>query len=201
MCPMMIEAATDYLSPNSVQNYMFQTFTGLTPSVTDDSDANAYDLLDINYYGQTQSAGVQIAFYQTGVMMGTPTSPLSMTTYVNEIWLKDAATAAVMTLLLASTQVPANLQGQSMILVTLQSVINQALNNGTISVNKTLTTSQQMYVTSVTNDPDAWHQVQDIGYWVNCVIVVVGIEYQAKYTLVYSKDDVINFVSGTHVLI
>jgi len=201
MCPMMIEAATDYVAPNSVQNYMFQTFSGLTPSVTDDSDANAYDLLDINYYGQTQSAGVQIAFYQTGVMMGTSTSPLSMTTYVNEIWLKDAATAAVMTLLLASTQVPANLQGQSMILVTLQSVINQALNNGTISVNKTLTTSQQMYVTSVTNDPDAWHQVQDIGYWVNCVIVVVGIEYQAKYTLVYSKDDVINFVSGTHVLI
>jgi len=88
-----------------------------------------------------------------------------------------------------------------MILVTLQNVINQALNNGTISVNKTLTTSQQMYVTSVTNDPDAWHQVQDIGYWVNCVIVVVGNEYQAKYTLVYSKDDVINFVSGTHVLI
>lgn len=201
MCPMMIEAATNYDAPNSVQNYMFQIFPTLTPSVTDDSDANAYDALSINYYGQTQEAGVQIAFYQTGVLQGPPTSPLGMNTYVNEIWLKDAATVAIMNLLLAQTQVPANQQGINMILGTLQGVINAALNNGTISVNKTLTTSQQMYITSVTNDPTAWYQVQDIGYWVNCVIVVVGSAYEAQYTLVYSKDDVINFVSGTHVLI
>ena len=201
MCPMMIEAATNYLAPNSVQNYMFQIFSTLTPSVTTDADASTYDALKINYYGQTQEAGVQIAFYQRGIMQGTPTSPLGMNTYVNEIWLKDAATAALMTLLLAQTQVPANMQGRGMLLNTLQEVVNQALLNGVISVNKTLTTSQKGYIENVTNDPDAWYQVQTIGYWLDCVIVAVGPDYQAQYTLVYSKDDVINFVSGTHVLI
>ena len=200
MAPMMIEAATNYDAINAVQNYMFQVFN-LTPSVTSDSDANAYDALGINYYGQTQTAGAQIDFYQRGVMQGPPTSPQTFSVYVNEIWLKDAATAALATLLLAQTQVPANVQGEAAILGTLQGVINQALLNGTISVNKTLSTSQQMYVTSVTGDPTAWHQVQDIGYWVNVAIVPVGPNYEAQYILVYSKNDVINFVSGTHVLI
>ena len=201
MCPMMILAATNYDAPNAVQNYMFQIFPGLTPSVNDDADANVYDALSVNYYGQTQEAGSNISFYQTGVLQGTPTNPLGMNTYANEIWLKDAATAAVMTLLLAQTQLPANQQGVNSLLVTLQGVVNQALLNGTISVNKTLTASQQMYITSITNDPYAWYQVQDIGYWLNAVIVVVGNNYEAQYTLVYSKDDVVNFVSGTHVLI
>jgi len=201
MCPMIIEACTDYLSINSVQNYEFQIFPTLTPSVTTDAAANGYDAIGVNYYGQTQEAGVQIAFYQTGTLQGPPTSPLAMNTYVNEIWLKDAATSAIMTLLLAQTQVPANSQGRLMILGSLQSVVTQALNNGTISVNKTLTVSQQMFITSVTGDPDAWHQVQDIGYWLDCLIIAVGPDYQAQYTLVYSKDDVINFVSGTHTLI
>lgn len=201
MAPMMIEAATNYDAINAVQNYMFQIFN-LTPSVTTDSDAAAYDAIKVNYYGQTQTAGNQIEFYQTGVLQGPPTSPINMGVYVNEIWLKDAATAAIATLLLAQTQVPANTQGQAAILGTLQSVIDQALLNGTISVNKTLTTSQQMYITSVTNDPTAWHQVQDIGYWVGCVIIQTAPNvYEAQYTLVYSKNDVINFVEGTHILI
>jgi Protein of unknown function (DUF3383) len=200
MGPMMIEAATNYDATNSVQNYMFQIFN-LTPSVTDDATADAYDALRINYYGLTQQSGSQIEFYQRGVLQGTPSSPLGMNTYVNEIWLKDAATAALATLLLAQTQVPANAQGQAMVLNTLQSVIDSALNNGTISVNKTLTVSQQLYVTQVTGDPYAWHQVQDIGYWVNCIIQPAGIEYEAVYILVYSKNDVINFVSGTHILV
>jgi hypothetical protein len=200
MAPMMIEGATDYDRINSVQNYMFQIFD-LTPSVTSDSDAAAYDALRINYYGQTQSAGAQIRFYQTGILQGTPTSPLNMGVYVNEIWLKDAVTSALATMLLSQTYIPANAQGNSLVIGTVQGVVNQALNNGTISVNKTLTIPQQMYVTSVTNDPNAWHQVQDIGYWLNCNIVTNGSSNEAHYILVYSKNDVINFVSGTHILI
>ena len=204
MCPMMVEASTDYTALNSVQNYMFQMFPGLTPSVTDDADANVYDNLKVNYYGQTQSAGVQVSFYQTGVMQGPPTSPSFQNIYVNEIWLKNAAETAVMNLLLVQTQVPANAQGRGMLLNTLQDVVNQALDNGTIITSKTLTTQQQLYITQITGDPVAWHQVQNSGYWLDAVIVPVGtspVVYQAQYTLVYSKDDVINFVSGTHVLI
>ena len=209
MFPMMIEAATNYAGFNSVQNYEFQQVAGLTPSVTSDSQANVYDYssggLGVNYYGSTQQAGQIINFYQQGVLMGSAVSTniLDMNAYVNEIWLKDAAGAAIMTLLLALSQVPANAQGREQLLAVLQSVINQALNNGTISVGKTLTNAQQMYITSATKNPLAWYQVQNSGYWFNVVITPTGspVQYIATYTLIYSKDDVIRQVVGTHTLI
>jgi hypothetical protein len=106
-----------------------------------------------------------------------------------------------MSLLLSVNQIPANAQGRNQVLAVLQGVINQALNNGTISVGKTLTTAQQMYITSATGDNLAWHQVQNNGYWVDVVITLVGSNYQATYTLIYSKDDVIRKVTGTNTLI
>ena len=202
--PMMIEAATNYSAPNSVQNYMFQQFAGISPGVTTDSMANSLDAARTNYYGRTQQAGQFIDFYQRGLLNGLPTDPLDMNTYVNEIWLKDAAGASIMNLFLAMSEVPANAQGRSQILAVLQSVINEALNNGVISVGKTLTTEQKMFITEITADPNAWYQIQTIGYWVDCAIVQTDddpVQYKAVYTLVYSKDDIIRKVEGTHVLI
>lgn len=202
MFPMMIEAATAYDAFNSVQNYEFQQVAGLTPSVTTDSDANGYDALSVNYYGSTQQAGNIISFYQKGVLLGTAVTDITdMTAYTNEIWLKDAATAALMNLLLAFSQIPANNAGSSLVLGILQGVINQALNNGTISVGKPLTVAQQMFITAQTGDNTAWYQVQNAGYWVDVVITQSGSDFIATYTLIYSKDDVIRKVVGTHTLI
>lgn len=203
MFPMMIEAATDYDVVNSVQNYMYQQVAGLTPSVTTDAQADVYDALRINYYGSTQTAGQIISFYQRGLMMGLPTDALDMNTYVNEIWLKDAAGVAILNLFLAVTQVPANAQGRNQLLAVLQSVVNVALNNGTISVGKVLTNQQRMYITAATGDDKAWYQVQNSGYWMDVVITPTGspVEYIATYTLIYSKDDIIRKVEGTHTLI
>lgn len=202
--PMMILAATDYNALNSTQNYMFQIF-GLTPSVTTDAAADVYDGLRINYYGQTQQAGQQIEFYQRGLMMGLPVDPADQNTYSNEIWLKDAAAAAIMTLLLALPKISANAKGRSQILAILQSVINQALRNGTISVGKPLTETQKLYIGEQTGNPKAWYQVQNAGYWVDAQIVPyvedLVTKYKIVYTLIYSKDDVVRKVEGRDILI
>jgi hypothetical protein len=204
MCPMMILAATDYNATNSVQNYEFQQFN-LTPSVTTDADYNTYTGLNINFYGVTQTAGRQIAFYQQGVMFGLATDPLDQNTYANEIWFKDALTASLMNLLLALSQVPANNTGRAQVLSTIQSVINVALNNGTISVGRTLTTQQQLYVAQITGSPTAWQQVQNAGYWVGATIETYTVgsntEYKIVYTLIYAKDDVIRLIQGSDILI
>jgi len=205
MAPMMIEATTDYSLPNAVQNYMFQIFEGLSPLVFDESDATAYDALALNYYGQTQSAGQKFNFYQRGLMQGGATDARDQNVYVNEIWLKDAITAAFLQLLLNVTELPANAQGKALSLLTIQGVINQSLINGVISVGKTLTAAQKAFITFTTNDPNAWYQVQNTGYWINAEIQVIPasdpIEYEVVYTLIYSKNDVIRFVSGTNILI
>lgn len=207
MAPMMIEAATDYTAVNAVQNYMFQQFPGLTASVTDTSTSDSLDNISVNYYGATQTAGQQISFYQRGVMQGAGvvTNILDINSYVNEIWLKDAAGVALLNLLLGLAQVPANQQGRSQVLAVLQDVVNQALNNGTISVDKLLNSTQKAFITAETNDPNAWYQVQNSGYWLDAVVAEIPAsdptQYQIEYTLIYSKDDVIRKVVGIHTLI
>lgn len=205
MVPMMILAATDYTRRNSTQNYEFQIFN-LTPSVNTTSDSDFYDNLRINYYGQTQTAGQFIQFYQQGVLMGLPASPSDQNVYANEQWLKDAAGAQVMELLLDLAKVSANTQGRSQLLAILHNVINLALFNGVISVGKLLDAQDKLFITNETGDEDAWRQVQNIGYWLDCVITKVVAEngtasYVAVYALIYSKDDVIRKVEGTHTLI
>lgn len=202
--PMMILAATNYNAINSAQNYMFQIFA-VTPSVTTEADKEIYDALNVNYYGQTQTAGQYISFYQQGVLTGLPVSPVDQNTYANEQWLKDAIGANLLQLLLDVAQVPANTTGAAMLRSVIQSQIDQAIANGTISVGKTLNVQQQLYITNATGSNTAWQQVQNSGYWLGVFIVPFVVDsvtkYKAVYVLIYSKDDVIRFIQGSDILI
>ncbi len=205
MIPAMILAATDYTRRNSTQNYMFQIFN-VTPSVTDTTESNTLDGYRANYYGVTQTAGQDLRFYQRGVLMGLPTNPVDMNVYANEQWLKDAVGASIMELLLALAKVSANARGRIQLLSQIQAVIAEALNNGTISIGKPFSNTQKVYISEITGDDEAWRQVQGIGYWLDCNMVSYvteddRTEWKAVYTLVYSKDDVIRKVEGSHVLI
>lgn len=206
LIPMIQLAATDYTKTNAVVNYMFKQFGGVTASVTTDADSDGMDALRVNYYGRTQTAGQVLEFYQRGLLMGPASAPVDMNVYANEQWLKDTIASSLMSLLLSTNRVPANAAGRGMILAVVQEGIDSALNNGTISVGKTLTQAQKLFVTQQTNDPLSWHQVQDVGYWVDATIVpYVGPggtrEYKAVYSLIYSKDDAIRLIEGTHSLV
>lgn len=205
MIPMTVLAATDYTAVNGTQNYMFQQF-GVSASVMSNADANTYDALRVNYYGQTQTAGQYLAFYQRGQLTGNGAAPTDQNVYANEQWLKDACAAQIMTLLLTLQKVSANNRGRGQLLTVLQSVPNSALTNGVVSVGKTLSTVQKIYITNATGDEKAWHQVQSLGYWLDIVIQSYvddsgATEYKAVYTLIYAKDDTIRKVEGSHVLI
>lgn len=205
MLSMAILAATNYQAQNSVQNYEFQQ-ANLTPSVVTDALANTYDAILMNYYGQTQVNGQYIAFYQRGTMSGgQPNDPSDINVYVNEMWLKSAMTAAILNLFLALANVSANTIGRSQLLAIVQSIITQALFNGTISVGNPLTTQQKLAITNETGDSLAWQQVQNIGYIVDVEFEQVVInnltQYKAVYTLIYAKDNVIRVVDGTDILI
>lgn len=205
MIPMIILAATNYNARNSVQNYMFQIFN-VTPGVTVTTDATTYDNLRVNYYGRTQTAGQNLDFYQDGVLMGLPVNPVDMNVYANEIWLKDAAGAAIMELLLALPRVSANTKGRIQLMSQIQAIIEEALFNGTISIGKPFSQTQKTYIAEITGDSEAWRQVQTIGYWLDCVMESETTQdgrtvWKAVYTLVYSKDDAIRKVEGSHVLI
>jgi hypothetical protein len=204
--PMQIFAATDYTAKSSVQDYMYYQASNITPSVSDDTTKLQLDAISVNYYGVTQEAGQLLAFYQTGELFGPVTSPDAINVFANEIWLKDAMGVAIMNLFLGLPEVSANIQGQSQLRVSVQSVIDQAKNNGTISVGKDLTPAQIAYVTDISQDPTAWNQVQNDGYWLSIGIVSYTktngkLGYQGVYTLIYSKNDTVQSLKGVDNLV
>lgn len=203
--PMAIMAATDYLRRNATINYMYRE-ASLTPDVSDTSEAIALNSKRINYYGDTAIAGQSIMFFQRGFLMGGTTAPVDMNVHANEQWFKASAAADLLSLQRALNNIPANDEGRGFILVQLADLISRAKFNGTISVGKTLSTLQKVAITQLTGDPDAWQSVQTNGVWYDVVIVPVvqesGVtEYIAKYTIAYSKNDVVRSIQGSHNLV
>ena len=207
MIPMAILAAIDYTQRNGATNFMFRQIPNCQPSVIDPTTAGALDAALVNYYGQTMQAGQLISFYQNGVLTGTATSPQFQNLFANEQWFKDYVAAQILSLQLAMPEVSAGQIGRGQLITLLQAAINQATKNGVIITGKTLTTVQQLYITDMTGDNLAWIQVQNIGYWLDVQInpqtdSVSGLTiYVASYTLIYSKNDAVRSVQGTHVLI
>lgn len=201
--PMSLLATTAYNSGRSaVKNYMYQMFDGEQPSVSTDALSKSLDALKINYFGSTSQAGSTIAFYQDGVLQG---SISDMGVYCNEIWLKDAIKVEFMNLLTGLEQIPANDEGRGLARGCLQGVIDEALVNGVIMAGKSLTKAQQAYITNLTNDIDAWRDVENLGYWLDVQIQQYVeneiTKYKVNYLLVYSKGDSIRKVEGTDILI
>lgn len=206
LIPGIILGATDYNQRNASQNYMYQQISGITSKVDSNTEANEIDATRVNYYGRTKNAGQPIDLYQNGYLCGTSTSPLQMNVYANEQWFKAAATAVLMTGLLSLPIIPATDEGRSIVISLLQDTISRALFNGTIKAEKDLTVTQKAYVNQVTGDPLAWHQVQSIGWWLDAQVLQETqtngtIRYIIDYTLVYSKADAVNKITGRDILI
>lgn len=203
--PMAIMAATDYTRRNATINYMFRQ-SALSFDVNTTQEALALNAKRINYYGNTAIAGQQIRFFQRGFLMGVATDPLDMNVHANEQWFKAYMTAQLMGLQLSVNKIAANNDGRGKLLAVLADAIELAKFNGTISVGKDLTIAQKIAITDLTGDPDAWHDVQTNGYWAGVTIVPevqVGgeTEYVAKYTIAYSKNDVVRSIEGSHNLV
>lgn len=200
--PMAIAAAINFDTANASVDFMYQQADGITPSVSSDTDASAYDAIRVNYYGSTQQAGNLVSFYQNGVLTGDITS---MGVYVNEAWLKDAITTNLLNLRLSLDSLPANETGLGYVKLSIQEIIEKALYNGVISVGKTLDATQKAYISQLTGDSSAWQEIQSVGYWLTAQVqkyTEQGVEkYKVTYLLVYAKGDSINFVDGRDIMI
>lgn len=206
LAPGAVLGASDYTNPAASQNFMFYQFASYTPTVTTDADADKYDAARVNYIGRTQSAGQKVAFYQRGSLQGLASAAVDMTTYSGEIWLKDAIVSTCLNGLLAVPSLSANRDGRATVLAWIQGPIDEALENGVISVGKTLTNIQQSYITQITGNSSAWRQIEEKGYWIDASVKSDvdssgATEYYIEYLLVYGKNDQIRKIVGRDIMI
>lgn len=200
--PMAIAAAINYDLPNASVDFMYQQSSGIDIAVSSQTAQEAYDALRVNYYGATQQAGMLVAFYQDGKLLGDISS---MGVYVNEAWLKDALFTSILNLRLSLDTLPATETGLAYVKTAIQDVIEKAQNNGVINAGKMLDNTQKVYIGQITGDKNAWQSVQSIGYWLNATVqkyTEAGTEkYKVSYLLVYAKGDSINYVDGKDIMI
>ena len=200
--PMSITATTDYNKENGTVNYMFTQNGDMVAVVDDDNTAEQYDEVKVNYYGRTQQAGQKLAFYQNGVLQG---NYQDQSTFVNEIWLKDALTTKYINYMLLTSNWYANKSGQAIGQGLAMDVIDRAKLNGTITTEKEMSEADKVYVYNVTSDENAWRQIYQEGYYLITKIEKKTINnqetYVFNYTLLYSKGDSIKKVEGLDILI
>lgn len=201
LLPMFLSAASNYNRRAANRNYEFYQMSGVTPSVNDDTTADDLDNARVNYYGQTQTSGNKLSFYQKGRLTGLSTDAIDMNVYVNEIWLKDLALSRLMSQFMALEVVPANRTGAGYVTSVIQSVVDEAKNNGVIIPGKTLNITQKMFIQEQTGDELAYLQVQNDGAWLDANVVQDGDDYVVEYLLIYSKGDAIRKVVGSHIMI
>jgi hypothetical protein len=205
--PQAIAASVNYNRRNAVVNFMFRSpQITYTADVTSDLGANLYDPLRVNYYGQTAMYGQNISFFQRGYLCGPATAPLDMGVHLNEQWLKSLLASNFLNLLLVKGIVPASQQGRAEGLILINEAAEQAKVNGTIIAGKTLTATQKIDIESISGDPLAFHQVVNNGYWADAQIIrVTGpsdlAEFVLQYTLIYSANEGVRKVEGSHNLI
>lgn len=203
--PMAIMAATDYQRRNATINYMYRQ-SALSFDVTDTAEAITLASRRVNFYGNTAVAGQQIRFFQRGFLLGNASDALDMNVHANEQWFKAYMAAQLLSLQISTNKIGADTEGRGKLLAVLFGGIELAKFNGTISVGKELTVNQKLALSDLTGDPEAWHDVQTNGFWADVAIVpqvVAGgaTEYVAKYTIAYSKNDVVRSIEGSHNLV
>jgi hypothetical protein len=203
---MAILASTNYNARKSVQNYYSQYSQLLSPLVFTREVSDALDAAFVNYIGKTHQ-NQAFSFYQRGYLMGFGGDlPILMGAYANEQWLKSAMGAALMTLTLDLPDIPGDAEGKSYITTIIQSVIDLALFNGTINVGSILDVVKKTLIGNITGNDKAWMQVKDQGYWYSVQIVDItnpdngSVEKQAKYILIYAKDNSVLSIEGKHEL-
>lgn len=201
--PALICAATEYNDVGAAQNYMYMQSGELSQyAVTSEATYQTLKDLGVNFYGQTQQAGTKIAFYQHGVMSGVAGTDLkAMGPFMNEIWLKDAITVALINVQLNNPIITANASGIQRVESAILGQVQRALVNGTITIDKPLNDSQIGFITSVTNSPQAWQNVQNDGFWLDIEINLVDGQYEADYTLIYAKGDSVNKINGRNIAV
>ena len=197
--PMAITASVNYNRQGAATCMMYKQFANETATVTGDSDADTLDAAKVNYYGQTQTNGTKLSFYQRGFNAdGTDTM-----VYFNEIWLKSTIATAFFNLVTSVNKIPADENGRNMVYGIVTNAVGKALNNGTIIFKQSLTVAQESMVLALSgNDEDAPNEVLNNGYWLDVVIQTTdSVEYKAVYTLIYSKGDSIRKVEGYNLLV
>lgn len=136
-------ASLDFQRLNGRADLAFKTQSGLTPSVSNASNASALETNKYNFFGNYGTSKQEFNFMYRGNVSG----PFKwLDSYLNQVWLNANLQLAMITLLTSVPSVPYNNDGYSLIEASCLDPINAAVNFGAIRVGTTLSESQKAQI-------------------------------------------------------
>lgn len=122
-------ASIDFTAANGRITFAYKSQGGLPASVTDGATAANLKTNGYNYYGYVATAADSFQFMMDGVVSGDFDY---IDSYINQIRLNSQFQLALINLLIASTSIPYNDAGYSLIEAACMDPINEALNFGSM---------------------------------------------------------------------
>lgn len=202
--PMAIMAATDYDNGGEATCHMYKQFPGEVPTVFSDDDYTRLSSNFVNFYGQTQTNGKKINFYQRGFNTdGTDTA-----IYCNEVWFKSRCITRLMNMFMDRERVPANNEGLAMVAYEVGEVCGLATRNGSF-MPKEVSGSSASIIRSIVSKAGESASLADeiekaianVGYYVWTYLYQDSGEYKIGYYVFYGTADSVRFVKGDDLLV
>lgn len=156
-------ASLNFTQKNGRSTLKFQSFSGLTPYVTDGTVSSILEANGYNYYGDFATSTQDFQFFAPGSITGKFDWADS---YVNQIKFNADLQEALLTLETSVGSIPYNQDGNALIEASLADPIATALNFGTIRTGVTLAASQiQELINAI--GVDVSQVIQSTGWYLN----------------------------------
>lgn len=173
---MGVAASIDWSQPNGTLTLAFKAQDGLAADITATADANALQAHKINYMGNYATRNDQFVFFYNGAMFG---SWQWIDTYLNAIWLCNAAQVQILAMFIANRRIPYNEDGYALIRANIKDVLDRAVTNGVINPGVTLSNAQKATLTAELGG-DFSDEIYTNGYYMQVLDADAGTRQARK---------------------
>lgn len=163
-------ASLDFDRLNGRQTLAFKGQSGLLPSVSNQTDADALIGNGYNFYGAYATAKQDFVFMYPG---STPGQWKWVDSYVNQIWMNAQLQLAMFTLLQSVGSVPYNAEGYALVEAACADPLNAAINFGAIRTGVALSASQIAQIRNAVGQ-DVSGVITATGYYLRIVPATAG---------------------------
>lgn len=157
-------AAINFSETNGRITFAYKSQAGLSPDVTDATDADNLIGNGYNFYGAYATANQAFQFLQPGQISGQWDW---IDEYVNQIYLNSQLQLALVELLAAVKSIPYNQQGYNLMRSACLDPINEALNFGSIRAGVTLSAAQIVQVNTAASPARISDTLQNAGWYLS----------------------------------
>lgn len=137
--------------------------SGLEPTVTDQSQAEALDAINVSYVGQFATRNAQFQFANRGALSSQLYGWYDV--LIGMIWFRSKIQRSIMNGFSSVNRVPYNDKGYSIIQAWIQDPINAAKNVGAIDTGIVLSESQRAQILQETGDKNAASDIETNGFF------------------------------------